>query len=130
MHPLRRSTDRPQETIRSWHRPILCIAAPWIIAGACLLFSGCCIAPNTVRTEVSHLSHLGQHFGGNQTHYGAEYAEIIARWQIHGAYVDLGQGYNLSPGMGTGWHDSCAGGLCGPRELTTVSVGYIWQVKP
>jgi hypothetical protein len=98
---------------------------------AALCISGCCLAPNTVRTEVSHLSHIGQHFGDHKTNYGAQYAEVIARWQFSGAYVDVGQGYNLSPGMGThtGWDNVCAGGICGPRELTTVSVGYEWRLK-
>jgi hypothetical protein len=96
---------------------------------ALLSLSGCAIAPNTVRTEVAHLSHLGQHFGCNQTNYGAQYAEVIARWQFRGAYVDVGQGYNLSSGMGGGWKEVCPGGICGPRELTTVAVGYEWRVK-
>ncbi len=94
-----------------------------------LALSGCALAPNTIRTEVAHLSHLGQHFGGDRTNYGAEYAEVIARWKFKGAYVDLGQGYNVSPGMGTGWKEVCPGGICGPRELTTVAVGYEWSVK-
>lgn len=97
---------------------------------AALVLSGCAIAPNTIRTEVAHLSHIGQHFGGNRTNEGAEYAEVIARWQFKGgAYVDVGQGYNLSPGMGAGYRNVCAGSICGPRELTTVAIGYEWVLK-
>jgi hypothetical protein len=94
-----------------------------------LLLAGCCLAPNTIRTEVDHMSHIGQHFGGDRTNFGAEYAEVIARWKFKGAYVDVGQGYNLSPGMGVVKGDPCPGAICGPRELTTVAVGYEWRVK-
>jgi len=97
---------------------------------AVMSLSGCAVAPNTVRTDLTHLSHIGQHFGGNQTNYGAQYAEVIARWQVHGAYVDVGQGYNLSRGMGSGWREVCPGGICGPRELTTVAIGYEWRIRP
>jgi hypothetical protein len=91
--------------------------------------SGCVLAPNTVRTELGHISHIGEHFGDHQTNYGAQYAEVIARWQISGAYIDVGQGYNLSPGVGVVRGDPCPGAICGPRELTTVSVGYEWRIK-
>jgi hypothetical protein len=93
------------------------------------LLSGCALAPNTVRSELAHQSHIGQHFGGDRTNFGAQYAEVIARWKFRGAYVDVGQGYNLSSGMGAVMGDSCPGGICGPRELTTVAVGYEWRVK-
>lgn len=101
-----------------------------LISLLALSVSGCALAPNTVRTEVDHLSHIGQHFGANQTNEGAEYAEVIARWQLRGAYIDVGQGYNLSAGMGPGYSMVCPGGICGPRELTTVAVGYEWRIHP
>lgn len=126
----RRATDRPRETIRNW-RPLSLIvlrSAVAMVATVCAL-AGCALSPNTVRVQGEHMSHIGQHFGGNQSHFGAEYAEVIARWQIHGAYVDVGQGYNLSSGIGVVAGDACAGGICGPRELTTVAVGYEWRLK-
>lgn len=94
-----------------------------------LSLSGCALAPNTIRTELAHQSHIGQHFGGDRTNYGAQYAEVIARWQVHGAYIDVGQGYNFSAGMGPQLGDVCPGGICGPRELTTVAIGYEWRLK-
>lgn len=94
-----------------------------------LLLSGCCIAPNTIRTEADHLSHIGQHMGGHQTNWGAQYVQVVARWKARGAYLDVGQGYNLSPGVGPVFGSPCPGGICGPRELTTVAIGYEWQVK-
>lgn len=95
----------------------------------CLLLAGCALEPNAVRLQGVHQSHIGQHFGGNQTNYGAQYAEVVARWQVKGAFVDLGQGYNLSPGLHNDWTMSCPGGLCGPRELTTLAIGYEWRLK-
>ena len=93
---------------------------------AVLSLSGCALAPNTIRTDVSHLSHLSQHFGDHRTNMGAEMAEVTARWNDGGAFVDLTEGYNLSPSD----EHVCIGGICGPRELTEVSVGYEWRIRP
>lgn len=100
-----------------------------VVLSLALGLTGCALAPNTVRVQGDHLSHIGQHFGASRTNFGAEYAEVIARWQFKGAYVDVGQGYNLSSGVGVVEGLSCPGGICGPRELTTVAVGYEWRIK-
>jgi len=88
--------------------------------------TSCALAPNTVRTEVEHISHVSQHFGADRTNIGAETVNVIAQWRRGGAYLDIGEGVNVSPADG----QPCNGGLCGPREVFTASVGYIWQVKP
>lgn len=94
------------------------------IAGT--LLSGCCLAPNTVRTEVQHVSHLTQHFGPDRTNMGYEAFNVVAQWKKGGAYLDVGDGVNVSPRDGY----VCTGGMCGPREIFTASVGYVFQVKP
>lgn len=97
-----------------------------IVTIAALSLSGCAMAPNTIRTEVSHLSHISQHFGDHRTNIGAEYAQVVAQWRWSGFYAEVGEGYNLSP---TDDH-VCQGGICGPRELTTATVGYVFEVRP
>lgn len=92
--------------------------------------SGCALAPNTVRTEVQHMSHVTQHFGDHRTNIGSESLNVIAEWRRGGAYVDISEGYNLSSGMGVVQGIPCPGGICGSREIFTASVGYIWRVKP
>lgn len=98
----------------------------WIAVVIALNLSGCALAPNTIRTEVSHLSHLSQHFGDHRTNMGAEYAQVIAQWRWGGLYAEVGEGYNVSPSD----DQVCMGGICGPRELTTATVGYVFQVRP
>lgn len=92
---------------------------------ATLPLSGCALAPNTVRTEVEHISHVSQHFGADRTNMGSESLNVIAQWRLGNAYIEAGEGYNLSPADG----QPCNGGLCGPRELFTAAVGYSFEVK-
>jgi hypothetical protein len=96
------------------------------------LLTGCALAPNTVRTDVSHMSHASQHFGPNRTNFGAQMLNVTAQWKLGHWFAEVGESYNVSSGMGTGtgWTYVCPGGICGPREITTVSAGYIFQVKP
>lgn len=91
-----------------------------------VLLTSCALAPNTVRTEITHLSHLSQHFGSHRTNFGAQYAQVVAQWRWRGLYAEIGEGYNISPARG----DDCAGAICGPRELSTATVGYVFEVKP
>jgi hypothetical protein len=92
--------------------------------------AGCALAPNTIRTDVEHLSHISQHFGADRTNYGAEMVGVTAQWRTKsGWFAEWGEHYNLGKGNGPGWTDSCAGGICGPREVTTVSAGYIFEIK-
>lgn len=97
----------------------------FLAALACAFSSGCCLAPNTVRTEVQHVSHLTQHFGPDRTNMGYEAFNVVAQWRKGGAYLDVGDGVNVSPRDGY----RCIGGMCGPREIFTASVGYVFQVK-
>lgn len=97
---------------------VLCAA--WVVT-----LSGCALAPNTIRTEVEHISHMSQHFGPDRTNMGSESINVIARWDLGHAYIEAGEGYNISPADG---HE-CIGGLCGPREMFTAAVGYSFTVK-
>jgi len=116
------------------------------LISAAAVLPGCAVCerlePNTIRPEVQHISHIGQHFGGNQTHFGAELVGVTAEWKYKHVFVDLGEHYNISPGgfrqqhtvhPDGSWSDdysnSCAGGLCGPRETTTITIGYEFKLK-
>lgn len=96
---------------------------------ACLL-SGCAAAPNTVRTAVQHQSHLSQHFDGSHQNLGAQLLNVTAQWRFGHWFAEVGESYNLSTDTRRGWVDYCRGGLCGNRELTTLSAGYVFEVKP
>lgn len=94
------------------------------------LLSGCAAAPNTVRTAVQHQSHLSQHFDGSRENLGAQLLNVTAQWRFGHWFAEVGESYNLSPDTRRGWVDYCRGGICGNRELTTVSAGYVFEVKP
>lgn len=92
---------------------------------AALCLSGCCLAPQTIRTELEHVSHATQHIGSDRTHMGAELVAVVARWRKGGAYLDVSEGYNVTPAD----DHLCIGGICGPREVFTAAVGYEWSVR-
>lgn len=87
--------------------------------------AGCALAPDTIRVEGEHVSHLTQHFGPDRAHIGAELVGVVARWQSGGAFIDVAEAWNFSPADG----HVCDGGICGCRETFTAAVGYIWRVK-
>jgi hypothetical protein len=97
-----------------------------LLGVAALTLSGCALAPNTIRTEAEHISHASQHFGANRTNMGSESVNVIAQWRFGNAYIEAGEGYNLSPAERG---KPCDGGLCGPREMFTAAVGYSFEVR-
>jgi hypothetical protein len=94
------------------------------------LLTGCALAPNSVRPEFDHLSHLTQHepFTSHPTNDGADIAFLLAHWDLKRAYLEIGEGYSLnhgSPEPGVGY-----GEIGGPREQFTARFGLIILVKP
>jgi len=98
--------------------------------GLSLMLTGCAIAPNTVRVQGQHISHLGQHFDGSGNHYGAELVNVTARWNFGHWFAEWGESLNLAQDTKRDWIDYCRGGICGSREVTTVSAGYEFRIKP
>lgn len=101
-----------------------------LIAAAALstALTGCVLAPNEIRPDIRHDSHTSQHepFTSHPTNMGAESINVTAEWRLGHTFVDVSEGYNISPGDG----QVCNGGICGPRELFSASIGYIFEVKP
>lgn len=64
------------------------------IAIACLaLILGGCASVHPL-VEVSHTSHVSQHYGPNQTNYGWNVVSVGVRWRpVKGVQVDVLDGY-------------------------------------
>ena len=89
-----------------------------------LILSGCAIAPDTIRPEFTHMSHLTQHFGNNQQNYYANMFDVSAQWNFDHVVVELAEGFNLSRK-----YPNSFGEIEGSSEETTVRVGYSFQLK-
>jgi hypothetical protein len=97
--------------------------------GIVLALSGCVLAPDSVRPELEHLSHLTQHepFTDHPTDYGANTVNLIAHWDLPArAYLEVGEGYDLSrhyPQTRTA--GASDGEIIGPREEFTARFGIV-----
>lgn len=89
---------------------LLAVLAP-MIAGAFDL------RPTAVDAEFDHISHASQHFGVDQTNYGAEIAALVARWQLGPRVsVSLSEGFTFGPRWQSAG-DFGYGAILGPREV-------------
>ena len=102
-----------------------------IIALAVLL-QGCVLAPDSIRPEVEHMSHVSQHFTSDHTyysgHYGANTAEIVAHWDLPHAYIEVGEGIPLDKhwrAVGVEGY----GEIEGPRDQFIARAGFIIPTK-
>lgn len=98
-----------------------------IVFGAVVALTGCqTLEPNTITPFLEHDSHASQHFGPHPTNYGYNEVGVQAHWDLPSKfYVEMAEGYNFAPKNG----QLCAG-LCGPREVFSARVGYVFKVKP
>lgn len=100
---------------------------------ALLLITGCAtLEPDSIRPELEHMSHLTQHqpFSDHPTCFGANVASVFAHWDIHSAYVEVGEGVvlnRLSAKDSKG--ETAYGEIEGPREQFTARVGYVFDLK-
>lgn len=92
-----------------------------------MIFSGCCVMPNSVGPELAHASHITQHqpFTSHPTNTGYQTIGVAAHWRASGWYADVSEAYNFAPYEGT----TCAG-MCGSREVFDARVGYEFKIKP
>ena len=97
-----------------------------VLAALC---SGCALAPNTIRPELEHISHLTQHFGSNQTRYGADIVSVVAHWDTpHHTFIEIGEGIDIDKRTQYKGEQQC-GEIMGPREQFTARIGYTFTVK-
>ena len=96
---------------------------PLLALTAAAALSGCALAPNTVRTEVEHISHASQHLGiargvcgAGSGNCGGEILAVEAHWQARGWFLDASEGYAIER-------------LDGLHEVFSARVGYEFAVR-
>lgn len=92
---------------------------------AALSLTGCAsIQPNYYTMEFTHTSHLSQHFGDKPTNYGYGMLSLGAYWESDaGFFLHLREGIVTEACKTFQGHQEC-GGLYGPREVFSGTVGY------
>lgn len=97
---------------------------------AILIIDGCAVLPDSVRPELSHMSHLSQHrpCTDSPTNYGSNLASIALHWNLPArAYIELVEGLDLDKhwtNVGTEGN----GEIVGPREQTSIRLGWVFTV--
>ena len=92
---------------------------------AALTLTGCAIAPDTLRIEGEHVSHLTQHFGSDKTDFGYQAIALELHWQRGHWFADVSEGVVVS-GRDEKVSQQCYGALWGPREVFTARTG--WEI--
>jgi hypothetical protein len=105
-------------------RKILAVCALLLFAWWLTSILGCALEPQSFGPFIQHDSHIGQHFGVNQTDYGANLLGINARWQRGAWYVDVSEAVNVQGARPGGY-----GELDGPRECFEARIGYAWGIS-
>lgn len=88
--------------------------------------SGCALAPQALRLEADHVSHLTQHapLTDHPTNYGYDSVNVVAHWTHSHWYLDVSEGAVLEACDA----DYC-GALAGPREVFTARAGYEFPLR-
>lgn len=91
----------------------------------CLLLGGCALMPDYAGPELTHDSHMTQHFGPDPTNYGTESIGVTAIWAKPGGgpFAQVTDGVALGP-CGAGY----CGEIAGPREGFEARIGYLFKV--
>lgn len=85
-----------------------------------LTLTGCSVA--SIRPEITHVSHISQHFGANKTNYGYDEVAIDLHLEpVRHLEIDIAEGVVLEgkSDYGLGY-----GALVGPRETFSATIGY------
>lgn len=92
------------------------------LLAAAIALTGCSVAPDSVSTELEHVSHplAGWPVSASNTEDALTQVNIIARWQTGRLYVEHGIGWNVQGENG--------GGFYGPGLTYTGRVGVtLWN---
>lgn len=91
--------------------------------------SACALAPNSIRPELVHQSHLTQHepFTSHPTDYGTDDVDLVAHWgRSSGTFLEIGEGISLNHEWSNG---QGYGEVWGPREFFVARFGYAFELK-
>lgn len=105
-----------------------------ILLSLVVLLTGCStlhtLEPNSLPVELTHISHLTQHFGASPTHYGYNALSIGAKWvPVRNLSISVSEGVILDSRYRTADGEREYGALYGPREVFTGKIAYEIPLK-
>jgi hypothetical protein len=91
------------------------------LALCAVLLQGCVLAPNTIRLETVHESHIIQHtsLADRNSHYGRDGVDLRFKWSHGPVVAEFSEGYTFHGNDGSP----------APREIFEARFGYEWKVK-
>jgi hypothetical protein len=103
----------------------MALAKSIAVGSVLFLSNGCAMAPDYIRPEVSHDSHLLQHapFTAQPTNYGRSLVGVAAIWRRGPWVAEVSESYNFQGGEGT--YPDCRAG----REAFHGMIGYEIPLK-
>ena len=99
-----------------------------VILLSVLAVDACVMAPDSVRPELEHMSHLTQHepFTDRPTKYGSDLVNVVAHWDTPAhTYFEIAEGISID--RRDRWTQSY-GELVGPREEFSAHIGYVFII--
>lgn len=95
---------------------------------AIIALAGCAaVAPDTLRIEAQHVSHLTQHLTADPTNFGYTAVALEVHWQRGHWFADASEGVVIDPRDHKVEGGICYGGLWGPREVFQARTG--WEIS-
>lgn len=96
------------------------------------LASGCVAMPDTVRPELTHMSHVTQHSPISHAadyHFGSNTVGVILHWDtpLH-AFIELGEAISLDKRFDHDGNAYSYGEIMGPREQFIARIGYTLHI--
>lgn len=93
------------------------------------LLSGCALAPVSAPIEITHVSHLTQHFERLKTDFGYDTVNVGLKWAPSPGLsikIEEGIGLDSESHINTRYYGNqpAFGALLGPREVFTGSITY------
>jgi hypothetical protein len=75
------------------------IAVCFLLTASVAALTGCALLPDYVGPELTHGSHISQHFGPDSTNYGSDALGATLEWSKPngGPYLELHDGVTLEP---------------------------------
>lgn len=63
-----------------------------------LLLTACAeLRPVSIPVEVSHTSHVTQHFGSDKSNFGWNTVSVGLKWRVNNMTIEMTDGYSIEP---------------------------------
>ena len=102
----------------------------FLLAASVAALTGCALLPDFIGPEVTHASHINQHFGPDSTNYGSDSVGVTGEWSTPdgGPYLELHEGVTLEPGWTNGGLQGHGETLGKGREEFQGRIGWRFRI--